>query len=173
MNWLLRKLGCRDRDYRCDDFYVRIDPIQREAVSVTHTRNAANLTLDGQRIGSRWEGIEVHIPQNVDAVEASQVASDLEIAFQALGYGYVIARLVEIEIVPDTERQAAIVEVHEMGYEAEVSSDLKHIRQKLRVGAARPDIQTARSQAPRMMSLLQAIHGRRQRLEILAKSKEF
>lgn len=172
MNWLLKKLRYRDREYRGSDFHVRIEPIMREAVSVIHTRHGITLNLSGQLIGRRWEGVEVHIPHEVEVEQASQVARDLETAFQALGYGYVIARLGEVEIVPETERQAAIAELHEMGYEIEVSADHKQVRQKLREGAPRPDIETARKQAPRMMSLIQALHGKRQLFEILARSKE-
>ena len=93
--------------------------------------------------------------------------------FKPLGYGYVIARLGEVEIVPETERQAAIAELHEMGYEIEVSADRKEDRLNLRKGVPRPDIESARNQGPRMMSLIQAVHGKRQRFEILAKSKDF
>lgn len=123
MNWLLKKLGHRDREYRGSDFRVRVEPIMREAVSVIYTRQGTTLHLSGERIGRRWEGIEVHIPHEVAVEQASQIARDLETAFQALGDGYIIARLGEVEIVPETERQAAIAELQEMGYEIEVSAD--------------------------------------------------
>jgi hypothetical protein len=173
MNWLLKRLGYRDREYRGNDFCILIKPIQREAISVIHTRNSTHLTFDGQWIGQKWEGIEVHIPHEVEAGQAYRVAAELEIAFQALGYSYVIARLGEVEIVSETERQTAIEELTKMGYEIEVSPDRKQIRQKLRTGAPRTDIQTVQAQAPRMMTLLQAAYGKRQNLEIVAKSKDF
>lgn len=89
MNWLLQKLGFRERklgrgrEYRGTDFFVRMEPIFRELVSIAYKR------------------------------------------------------------------------------------------QKRREGAPPTDIETLRNQTPRMMSLLHAVRGKRERFEILAKSKEF
>jgi len=173
MNWLLKLLGYRDREYRGDDFSVRIKPIAREGVSITHTRNGIRLDLGGERIGKKWEGIEVHLPQKVDPARVSQIGRDLETAFRAMRYGYVIAHLAGMEVVPEAERQAAIAELRDMGYEIEVSTDRKQIRQKRIAGAPHSDIETLRKQTSRMMSLMQSVHGCRARLEILARSGEF
>ena len=173
MIWLLRLLGYRDREYHRHDFCVRIETVVREIVSINHMREGISIELRGMRIGRKWEGIEVHIPEQVDPTRVSQIARDLESAFRAMRYGYVIARLTATDIVPETERAAAMAELHEMGYEIEVSNDRKQIRQKRISGTPRQDIKNLRKQAPHMMSLLQAGHGTRQRLEILAKSNEF
>jgi hypothetical protein len=173
MNWLRKLLGLRGDEYCESDFCVRIKRVFREVVSVMHTRDGTTLSLSGERIGRRWEGIEIHIPQEVEAARASQIARDLETAFQAMQYGYVIARKLGVDAVPETERQAAIAELREMGYEIEVSADRRQIRQKRLPDAPRVNIEIARKQAPRMMQLLQAVHGTRPRFEILAKSKEF
>jgi hypothetical protein len=173
MNWLLKKLGYRDRKYRTRDVSVTVQPGFREIVSVIHERGGIRLHLDGERIGKKWEGISVHIPEELDPTRVRQVARDLETAFQALGYGYIIARLAGIEIVPESEQQAAITELNSMGINVEVSSDRRQIRQAWREGAPRPGIDAARKQAPRIMSLMQALHGRRQRFEVLARSSHF
>jgi len=62
--------------------------------------------------------------------------------------------------------------LNEMGHEIEVLPDGK-IRLTHRAGAPRRDIETIRKETPRMMALMQSVQGRRQRFEILAKSKEF
>jgi hypothetical protein len=173
MNWLLKKLGYRDRKYRARDFSVTIQPGFREIVAVIHERGGIRLVLNGERIGKKWEGISVHIPADLDASRVTEVARDLETAFQALGYGYIIARLAGIEIVPKTEQQAAMTELNSMGFDVEVSPDRRQIRQTRKEGAPRVDIDTARKQAPRLMSLVQALHGKRQRFEILATSNQF
>lgn len=173
MNWLLKKLGYRDRLYRGRDFSMRIQPLRREALSIVYTRQGTNLNLDGQRIGSKWEGIELYIPPEVEPERASQIAHDLEAAFQAMDYRYVIARLSEIETVPEAERQAAIAELRQMGYELEISADRKQIRQKWIAGTPKLGLEALGKTTPRYMSLLQAVHGTRKRFEILAKSKEF
>jgi hypothetical protein len=136
------------------------------------TRHEASVNLSGERIGRKWEGIEVQIPQEVESAQVPQIVRDLETAFGAMRYGYVIARKAGTDIVPETERQAAIAELNEMGYEIEILPDRK-IRQTRRAGVPRHDVATQRKRTPRMMSLIQSLHGTRQRLEILAKSKEF
>jgi hypothetical protein len=139
MNWLLKKFGYRDRKYRSADFSVTIEPGFREIVSVVHERRGTRIHLDGERIGKKWEGIAVHIPEDVDTARASQIARDLETAFQALRYGYIIARLAGIEIVPGNEQHAAVTELNSMGINVEVSPDRKQIRQSWKEGAPRLD----------------------------------
>jgi len=173
MNWLLKKLGYRDRKYRARDVSVTVQPGFREIVSVIHERGGIRLHLDGERIGKKWEGISVHIPEELDPARVTQVARDLETAFQAMSYGYIIARVAGVEIVSETEQQAAMAELNSMGFDVEVSPDRKQIRQKWREGTPRPGIDAARKQAPRIMSLVQALHGKRQRFEVLARSSHF
>jgi hypothetical protein len=157
MNWLLRLLGYRDHEYSGDDFSVRIELVGREGVSVIRTRQGTRLNLSGDRIGRKWEAIDVHIPQDVEAAQVPQIVRDLETAFVAIGYGYVIARKAGIDIVPESEQQSAIAELHEMGYEIDRLADGR-IRQTWRAGAPRPDIETLRKTTPRMMSLIQSVH---------------
>ena len=172
MNWLRQLLGLGGKQHRETDFSVHLKPLFRENVSVIYTRGGTSLAFAGQRIGRKWKGIEVHIPAQFESERVPQIVADLETAFRALGEGYVIARGSQSEIVPEAERQAAIAELSEMGYEVEVLTDGK-IRQTRRANAPRHDIETLRRTTPRMMSLLQAVHGTRSRLEILAESKEF
>jgi hypothetical protein len=172
MNWILKLLGHRGLKYRGNDFSVRIKPTVREGVTVIYTRRGAGRNLSGERIGRKWEDVEVHIPPEVEAAPATQIVRDLETAFAAMRYGYVIVRKVGMDVVLEAERQAAMAELNEMGYDVEILRDRK-IRQTARAGAPRQDIATIRKQVSRMMSLLQALHGTRPRFEILAKSKEF
>lgn len=173
MNRLLRLLGYRDRKYRGDEFSVRIQPKFREIVSVIYTRDGEMLNLGGERIGRKWEGIQVGIPPEVEPGRISQIVRDLEAAFQSMGYGYVITAPARTEVVPESERQDAIDELREMGYEVEVSPDRKQIRQKRVAGSVPPTVETARKQAQRMMTLLQSARGMRIHLDIIAKSKDF
>jgi len=172
MNWLLKLLGYREREYLGSDFSVRIEPIFREVVSVIYTRQGNTLNFGGERIGKKWEGIQVHLPTEVETTEVAQIVHDLETAFLGLRYGYVIARKTGIDTIPETERQSAIDELREMGYEIEILPDGK-IRQTSRAGAPHQDLETLRRQTPRMASLIQSLHGTRHRFETLAKSKEF
>jgi len=79
--------------------------------------------LSGDRIGRKREAIELHIPQDVEATQIPQIVRDIETAFVAMRYGYVIARKAGIDIVPGSEQQSAIAELHEMGYEIERLAD--------------------------------------------------
>jgi hypothetical protein len=172
MNWLLKRLGYRDRQYRGDGFTVRIEPMGRESLYVNYQRDNTRHSFDGQYIGSSWEGIEASIPEEVDPGQALLIAQDLKSAFEAMSYGYLIVRKTGVEIVAEPERQAAMEELQNMGYNIEILGDGK-LRQTRREGAPRQDSETIRKSTPRMMALLRAIHGKRQRYDILAKSKEF
>ena len=73
MNWLLRLLGLREVEYRSHDFSVRIEPTVRSGVSVTYRREGAGLNLSADRIGKKWEVIEVHIPPEVEVGQVTQL----------------------------------------------------------------------------------------------------
>lgn len=179
MNWLLKKLGYRERkprrgrEYRGADFFVRMEPRFRELVSITYQREGSTLNLDGERIGKRWEGVSVKIPKQVDAARVPQLVADLETAFRAMGDDYVIYRSLGTDAVPEAEREAAMTELRDMGFEIDVSPDGSQVRQKRREGAPQLDAETMRKQTPRIMSLIHAVRGKRERFEILAKSKDF
>lgn len=169
MNWLRKLLGYRAREFRGDGFSVRIDPVFREAISVIYTRQGKSLKLSGERIVRTWEGIDVQLPAGLDDAEVPQTVRDLEAALIGLRYSYVITRKIGVDIVPEPERQAALAELRAMGFEIEVLPD-----GKIKIaGKPRQDVETLRTQVPRMISLMQSVHGTRQRLETLAKSKEF
>jgi len=172
MNWLLKLFGHRAREYRGVDFSVRIKPIFREAVSVIYTRQDKTLNLGGERIGRKWQGLSVQLAADLEESQVAQIVRDLEAAFIALQYGYVITRKIAVDIVPESERRAALAELREMGYEIEVLPDGK-IRQTRRKDAPRQNIETLRMQAMRMLSLMQAVHGTCPRIETLAKSEDF
>jgi hypothetical protein len=53
MNWLLKLLSRRDREYGGDGFRVRLDPVFREVVSVTHKRQGTTTKLGGESIGKK------------------------------------------------------------------------------------------------------------------------
>jgi hypothetical protein len=172
MNWLLKLLSNRGDKYRGNGFSVRIEPNVREAVSVIYKRHGTSLKLYGERISGKEKRIHVRILQEIDAAQLTQIVSDLESAFKAMQYSYVIDRIAATDIVPETEQKAAMAELREMGHEIEILPD-QQIRQSWRAGVPRPDIETLRKQTPRMMSLIQSLRGTRQRFEVLAKSQDF
>jgi hypothetical protein len=173
LNWLTRTLGYRPREYRGGDLSVRVDPGLREIVSIVLTRDGASRKLGGERIGKRWEGIGVHLPSEVDLADVPQIVRDLEIGLGALRYGYVISRTVGVDPVSETEQQAAIAELNELGFDVERSADPRQTTLKPRPGVPRRDAGTAKRRTQRIMSLVLTLRGTRMRVELLAKSKEF
>jgi hypothetical protein len=171
MNWIRKLLGIYGREYRGTDFSVRIEPIHREVVAIIHRGRGGSLRLDAEQFGRKWEAITVLIPQEVDGEKVAQIVGDLKTAFEAMGRRFVISRKAGIDVIPEVERQAALAELHEMGFEIEVLPD-GTIRQRWRPEVPRQDLETIRRTTPRMMTLLQSVHGSRQRLEVLAKSPE-
>ena len=162
----------RKEEYRGNDFSVRIEPIIREVVSVSYTCHGSILKMEGELIGPNWEGIGVKIPESIEDGQVAHIVRDLEAAFVALGIGYKIDRRVGIDIVPEPERQAALAELRAMGHEIEVLPG-QGVRLTKRAGAPPQDIGALRQQTTRMMSLIMSVQGTRQRIETLAKSKDF
>ena len=173
MSWLLKKLGYREREYRGDDFSVRVETGFREIVTIVHTRQPTILGLEGERIGNRWQGIRLHLPRDLNPADVTQIVHDLETAFGAMRYGYVIFRTVRVDPVSEAEQEAAITELHEMGFEVERTTDPRGIALIPRSDVPRSGTKTAQGTAPRIMSLVQALRGTRQQVELLAKSKGF
>lgn len=172
MKWFKKLLDRGRHEYSGPDFRVRIEPVFREAVSVVYSHSGRTVRLGGEYIGSKWSGIQVVIPQEITTAEACRIAGDLAVAFESMEYGYVVLHALEIETVSESERNAAFAELREMGYDVEVQSDGK-VRQTKRPEAPKRDFKTLKQQAPRMMALVQAVHGSRPSFATLAKSKEF
>jgi len=167
---LRNKLRRRAPAYRGDGFTVRIVPGQREVVSIIHERGGVRLELGGERVGKKWDAIEVRIPQEIEAARASQVARDLEEALRAKRLGYVISRALGTEIVPESERQAARAELRGMGFEAQVSADGTTVNLTKIIAPGR-SAEESRKLTARMMALVAAVRGKRRRFKILAQSK--
>lgn len=172
MNLLFKLLGLRPNEFRDRNFRVRIESIFRENVSVVHTRDSETINFDGERYGKKWHGIRVYIPEVVERAQLLQIVQDLETALKAMRHEYVILHKAGVEIVPEKEQQAALAELNQMGFQIEVSTDRKQIRQTRKPDAPLLDKAALRKMAPRMMSLIQSLKGTRQRLEVLAKSPE-
>jgi hypothetical protein len=170
---LFDKLGYGDREYRGGDFSVRVEQGFREIVRIVHTRRGLTRVLDGERIGKRWQGIAVYLNSEIEAGDAPEIVRDLETAFEALRYGYVISRTGGVEVVSEAEQRMARAELYEIGFEVEVSTDGKQTSLKRRSGMPPPDPKAASRAAPRMMSLLRSVRPVRQRVDILARSKDF
>jgi hypothetical protein len=172
MNLLSKIFRLRPNEFRDRDFKVRIESIFRENISVIHTREGKTVNFDGERYGKKWDGVQVYIPEDVERAQLQQIVCDLETAFKAMQHKYVILRKASVEIVTEEERQAALTELHQMGFQIELSADRKQIRQTRRPDAPLHDKAALRKMAPRMMSLIQSLKGTRQRFEVLAKSPE-
>ena len=166
-----------DREFVGESFSVSIVPVFREVIRVIHSRDGSSLPLDGEHISSSVSvnqngGIGVRIPQSVEPARLSQIVRDLQHALAGLGYGYLIDRIAEIEIVPDDERKAALAEMRDMGYEIEILSDGSISRTRLQ-NMPQPDLETVKRQAVRMGMLIQSIHGKRAGIENMPGQRDF
>ena len=166
-------LGGKRGEYHGDDFSLRIDQGFREIVTVVLTRNETTRKLEGERIGNRWQGISIVLPPEVVDADVPQVVADLETAFKGLRYGYVISRIVAVETVSEAEQLAAITELNEMGFDVERPEGTGQVALVPRPGDRRRLAKAAKDLSPRIMRLVQSLSGRRPRIEVLAKSKDF
>jgi hypothetical protein len=166
-----------ERKFVGDSFSVSVVEVFRELVRVIYIRDGNITALDGEHIsGSEPRnlhgGIAVRIPQSVVPDKVPEMVKDLCEGLNGLEYGYFIDRLTGFETVPDSERNAAIDEMREMGYEIEMLAN-GTIRQTPMPNVPRQDMETAKSQGVRMGALIESIRGKRPQFEVLARSKGY
>lgn len=163
--------GHKGRKYQGAGFAVAVEPIIREDVRVVYVSEGKTLDLDSEYIGEKWHGINVTIPAGIGHSQAETIAQRLVEALTQLGFGFVISYELDIEIVSEAERKNAIAELREIGYGIEVLAD-GAIRTRL---IRTPNLAPAplKEKSLRMIRLIQAVHGKRHRFQILAKSEEF
>jgi hypothetical protein len=158
-------------EYTGADFSVRVQPHSREAVSVLHRSQGIEVALDAERVGSKWEGLKVVIPPDLDNDNVARLVANLEVAFQAMSLEYVLIRLKKSEPVSEIDQNAALAELRKLGLNAEPSTDRTRVLLKKNVSLEHQDREANEERAQRMFSLIQNIHGTRPQYEILAKSK--
>jgi hypothetical protein len=147
---------------------VKIENVFRECVKVIYSDSQTTLELNGERVGPKWQQIDMTIKSDVQV--SSGVLSNLTVALKRRGYESVIYRVGEAQSIPEAERDEALAELKLMGYEFQVSPDRRTIRQARTPGLPPPSVDDAKKQAPRMAKLIQTLHGVRHPREVLAKS---
>ena len=152
---------------------MRVIPGFREIVSIVHSRGKNDLKFDGEFVAANGRtGIDVAIPATFEPALAMQIARDLEMAFDEMGYGYVIRRDAGTDSIPQEDRQSALGKLEQLGVAAKIMPDGK-ISLSQTPDARRQNAELLREKGERIYSLLLDAHGTRKRWEILAKSENF
>jgi hypothetical protein len=146
---------------------IRIVRQRREGVDLEYEDGSQTIRLSGELTGPKWKQMNVRLMQGAWSEELlDKIAS----AIAQRGYEFAIYRLGEAQTISEPEREAALAELQSMGYQIEVSPDRKRIRQSLAPGAPRPSLDEAKKGAPKIMKLIETVHGTRRPIEVLRKS---
>jgi hypothetical protein len=140
----------------------------REGVNVEYELPGRKLVLSGESVGPRWKQLNLVVNQEILLTPTELENLGKELARQ--GYEFVIFRLGPQEIVSQEEQDSALAELKQMGYQVEISSDRRTIRESRLPGIPPPSKEQARERAPRMMELVFALSGRRRPKEVLLQS---
>src|SRR5215475_11565713 len=109
--------------FRAQDFSVEIKRKVRELIEVIYVENGKMLFFRGELAGSKWEQLILRIPDELSISDQSNVVANLGAAFEKLGREFVIYQMGPLEPIPEAERQSAISQLRELGFEPEVSAD--------------------------------------------------
>jgi hypothetical protein len=153
------------------DFTVRVLRGARGLVSIVYEEEDYNRSFEGELTGSKHNQINMFMTSDFPAKDLDRVVANLVKGFEQLGYEYWIRRRDGAEVVPESEREAALFELRRMGWEADVSVDRLRVEMKRIDGAHAPTLEEAMSASSHMAQLVQALHGTRYKFDDLARSK--
>jgi hypothetical protein len=153
------------------EFSIRILRGAHEMMSVVYQEDARTLTFEGELVAPDWKQINLLIPADFPAEDLTRVVKNLEKGIAELGYEYRILRHGAIEAVPEEDRQRALAELRAMGWDPQVSADGAAVEMKRSEGAAALPDEIGGEQSMRVAALVMALHGKRHKLDELARSK--
>ena len=162
--WLQNLVGGRSPSGPC----LRTLRQVRECVDLEYRDATQTLRLSGELVGPKWKQINIMLSgQEYDR----QTLDNLVLALRDRGYEFLLFRLGEEQIIPESERDAALAELRALGFQVEVSPDRKMVRQTRTPDARRLSRGQAKEAAPRIMQLVQTVRGVRRPIEVLRKSE--
>jgi hypothetical protein len=146
---------------------IRIVRQRREGVDLEYKDGGHTIRLSGELTGPRWKQMNVRV---AEGDWSEELLDKIAAAIAQRGYEFAIYRLGETQTISEPEREAALSELQSMGYQIEVSPDRKRIKQSLAPGPRAPSLEEAKKAAPRIMKLIETVHGNRRPVEVLRKS---
>lgn len=158
----------RAADFR--GFSLRIQRGARNLASVVYEEKGRTHTFEGELVGAGWRQLNLLIPSDFASGGLDRVVANLAKGIGELGYEYLIRRRGQAEVIPDSERRAALAELRKMGWQPEISSDHSQVELKRADGAASPSPEEAIANSERLASLVESLHGTRHKFEELARS---
>jgi len=165
MNWFGRILR-RKILYSNGKFSLKIVAVFRECVRLQYCRAGVTQDLSAEYVGRRWGALDVRVPSGLESGNLKSLVEDLEVGLRAMGREYLIKEIGEPVEVPQEEKERAVARLRQLGFEPEVLPDtsirLKPSRTRQKSYSARHSVE--------IMTLLQAVHGRRSLVKELAHS---
>jgi hypothetical protein len=142
-------------------FAVKVAQVFREEASIVYVEGDREWRFPAERTGSGWRSLDILIDGSAFVEETPRIVTNLRIALDRLGYGYVIRRELPPLKVPDAERDAAIAELRAKGFKLRPRSG--KVPEHWMGGTAIADLL-------RVAGLVAAAKGIRTQYEVLAKS---
>jgi hypothetical protein len=155
-----------------DGYSVEIQNGVRECVSVLYREGNSLIVFDGEKVGPKWMQLNLFAPKQEPESGIAAILPRVAEGLESLGREFVIYKLGDPIIVPDSERSDAANNLRSMGLDPEVSADGKTVRlKKLQGNYPKPEQRDPKKEALRMMGNVQALAGRRTPISVLAKSR--
>jgi hypothetical protein len=168
VSWLRGILRRKNR-YTNGEFSLRLVPVFRACLQVQYRREGVTYDLSAEHVGRRWGALDIRVPSDLKPGDLTTLLGDLEIGLRAMGREYVITQAEEPVEVDRQEREQAVARLRQMGFEPEVLPDdrvkLKPLLQGKKLHSASDSLE--------VMTLVQAVHGRRARVQELVRSQGY
>lgn len=168
---VLRALRRPSSVARFPSFTLAINQVGPEDVFVTYSvggiQMAFGATLGrGPRSGHRQ--ISVQIPREIDNERVKRVVRDLALGLAKLRYDYLIFRKREPRQVTEEERDAAMGQLRQIGFDTEalIGQESQIVRLVAPKGLVIPARELAMS-LPQIQSLISKARGEEERIEVL------
>jgi hypothetical protein len=154
-------------------FSITISKVGRNEAYLTYLTNYAKTELDAEIGRGRSffvPRIAVRVPEDMVDCEVRRIVSDIALGLKELHYEFVVYRRRKPDIIPDEERNEAIAELHQMGFDIDRSPEQELVVRAVSHGWRRTSGREAKAIFSRTQALIMKARGFRENLEILARN---
>jgi hypothetical protein len=154
-------------------FSLTVDTVGHGEAFVTYSDKSKKLSLDATtEPGERFFAtrISVKVPRELPNEQIRDLVSNLSSGLKTLRYEYLIYRKGGPQTVPEEERNAAIAELRQMGFEILESSGPGKIGRAVTHNWERTSRKEGKARLSLVQSLMAKASGVRENIEVLARS---
>lgn len=150
------------------DFAVTVSKTGHEQALISYRRKDRSLIFDAEVTGPKQ--VDIYIPEELPIDDIEHIVSNLELALQKMRYEYLIYKTGKAEAVSKEEREAAIAELRQKGFEVRATAQGMEIMQAASPNRQKMSRAGAKAVTPGLLRLLNRAQGKRASIQILARS---